>query len=308
MIRQAAFGTERKMLKGGLHCHTTRSDGQFSPEDTIRLHVENGYDFLALTDHRYYNYANYGDAPITILPGMEMDRNFDDHKGVHCFHTVAIGPAKEDGNGFEQDERFDRGFIHQPEDYQPVLDWLHENNNLTFYCHPEWSSTPAREFENLQGNFAMEIWNSGCVIDNEMDTNAAYWDEILIQGKKIFGVATDDGHLPEHHCKGWVRVNAENNISAILKALKDGAFYSSCGPEIHDFYVNDEGVAVVECSPCQFVKFICFGNPSRIVRNENGLVTHAEMKIGPCERNPYLRITVMDDQGRRAWSNPIFLK
>lgn len=305
MIRQAAFEGKRKMLKGGLHCHTTRSDGVLSPEDTIRLHVENGYDFLALTDHRYYNYANYGDAPITIIPGMEMDRNFEG-PGVHCFHTVAIGPSREDGNGFKQDERFEGGVIHQPEDYQPILDWLHENNNLTFYCHPDWSSTPAREFENLKGNFAMEIWNSGCVIDNEMDVNALYWDEVLGGGHRLYGVATDDGHLPEHHCKGWVRVNAENKISDILQALKNGAFYSSCGPEIHDFYITDEGMAVVECSPCRFVNFICMGNPSRMVRNEEGLITHAEFQVP--QHYLYLRVTMVDAEGRRAWSNPIFLK
>ena len=305
MIRQQAFIHKRKMLKGGLHCHTTRSDGRLSPEETIRLHVENGYDFLALTDHRCYNYANYGNAPITILPGMEMDRNFETY-GVHCFHTVAIGPSREDGNGFEQDQRFESGVIQKPEDYQPVLDWLHANNNLTFYCHPEWSSTPAREFENLEGNFAMEVWNTGCVMENEMDRNAPYWDEILGQGKRIFGVATDDGHAPDQHCKGWVMVNADNRIDAILEALQAGAFYSSCGPQIHDFYVDDDNVAVVECSPCKFISFICFGNPSRIVRDENGLITRAEMKIPG--HYPYLRVSLVDEQGRRAWSNPIFLK
>ena len=35
------------MLKGGLHCHTTRSDGDGTPEEVIRLHKENNYDFIA---------------------------------------------------------------------------------------------------------------------------------------------------------------------------------------------------------------------------------------------------------------------
>jgi predicted metal-dependent phosphoesterase TrpH len=53
MKQQQAFAGSEKMLKGGLHCHTTRSDGRGTPEEVIRLHHENGYDFLALTDHRY---------------------------------------------------------------------------------------------------------------------------------------------------------------------------------------------------------------------------------------------------------------
>ena len=99
----------------------------------------------------------------------------------------------------------------------------------------------------LRGNFAMEIWNSGCAIENDLDTNAAYWDELLAQGQRLWGAATDDGHAMDQHCRGWVRVNSENSVPAIREALKAGAFYSSCGPEIEDFYVEN-GVAHVRCS------------------------------------------------------------
>ena len=48
-IRQAAFvNAPEHFLKGGLHCHTTRSDGRLDPGETIRLHASHGYDFLAL--------------------------------------------------------------------------------------------------------------------------------------------------------------------------------------------------------------------------------------------------------------------
>ena len=105
----------------------------------------------------------------------------------------------------------------------------------------------------LKGNFAMEVWNSGCAIENHMDTNAAYWDELLFDGQQIYGVATDDGHPMDQHCRGWVMVNAENNVPAILDALKNGRFYASTGPEIYDFRVED-GVAKIECSPVQSVE------------------------------------------------------
>ncbi len=305
MKQQQAFGGNEKMLKGGLHCHTTRSDGRGTPEEVIRLHYENGYDFLALTDHRYYNYTNFApDVPITIIPGMEYDNTFERGKGFRCFHTVCIGPAKEDGNGYEQDERLDSGKAKNQEEYQPYLDEIHAKNNLTVYCHPEWSSTPARYFEKLEGNFAMEIWNSGCVIEDDMDTDAAYWDELLGQGKRIYGVATDDGHGMNHHCKGWVRVRAENNINSILAALKDGKFYSSCGPEIYNFYY-DEGVAVVECSAACKIRLHSDMHPTRIVRSADGTLTRAEFNIG--EGYDYIRAVVIDKDGKYAWTNPIFL-
>ena len=306
MIQQQAFQGDGKMLKGGLHCHTTRSDGAGSPEEVIRCHYQHGYDFLALTDHRNYNYKNFApDVPITIIPGMEMDSAFENNQGFRCFHVVCLGPAKEDGNGYEQDQRPPSFKARNQEEFQPCLDSIHANNNLSIYCHPEWSSTPARYFENLKGNFAMESWNSGCVMDNDMDMDAAYWDEILGQGKKIYGVATDDGHQMAHHGLGWVMVRAENNINAILNALKNGAFYSSCGPEIYNFYIDNKK-AVLECSPAAKVRFHCDCHPTRVIKADTEMLTHVEFPLNPDDFK-YIRATVIDKNNKYAWTNPIFL-
>ncbi|MDD6441389.1 MAG: PHP domain-containing protein, partial [bacterium] len=110
MKQQQAFSGNEKMLKGGLHCHTTRSDGAGNPEEVIRYHYQHGYDFLAITDHRNYNFKNFApDVPITIIPGMEFDDTFEYNKGFRCFHTVCIGPSREDGNGYDQDETMPSG-------------------------------------------------------------------------------------------------------------------------------------------------------------------------------------------------------
>lgn len=304
MIRQQAFlQTGNRMLKGGLHCHTTRSDGEGSPEEVIRLHARNGYDFLALTDHRLYNYRDFApDAGVLIVPGMEMDRNMPD-RGVHCFHTVCIGPAQADGNGYAQDQQFDSGIVRDQDEYQPLLDSIHENGNMTIYCHPEWSNTPAAEFDRLRGNFAMEVWNSGCAITNDEDTDAACWDDLLLKGQRIFGVATDDGHPMKDHCHGWVRVNARRELNDIIAALKAGAFYASCGPEIYDFFIED-GRAVVRCSPVEKIRFHYGYAPTHIERGAG--IESAEFKVP--DYYAYLRVSVVDAQGRKAWTNPIFLK
>ena len=305
MIRQAAFENKKAILKGALHCHTTRSDGAGSPESVVRKHIDNGFGFMAITDHRLYNYENFAkDASIIIVPGMEIDRDIAGAHGVHCFHTVAIGPSRNAGNPYEQNQSFKTGTVRDQFEFQNTLDQLHCDKQMTIYCHPQWSSTPAREFERLTGNFAMEIWNSGCAIENEMDVNAAYWDELLMQNIRIWGAAVDDGHAMDHHCKGWVCVNSDPELSAILDALKSGAFYSSCGPEIHDFYV-DKGTAVVECSPCQSISFHYGSHPTRITHGDNGAPVKCAKFTVP-DRFKYIRASVKDEQGRRAWTNPIF--
>ena len=110
------------------------------------------------------------------------------------------------------------------------------------------------------------------------------------------------------HGKGWVMVRAENTVSAILEALKNGAFYSSCGPEIHDFYVED-GKAVVKCSPAARIRLQCDRHPTRILKAEEGLLTCGEMDLMACGETDYeyIRAVVIDEEGRKAWTNPIFL-
>ena len=266
------------------------------------MHHEHGYDFLALTDHRKYNLKNYTDLPITIVPGMEMDRGIEGPGCVHCFHTVCLGPLE--GNGYTQDQVLEGGHVRDQFEYQAVLDDIHAHGTLTVYCHPEWSGTPAQEFMRMKGNFAMEIWNSGCAIENHQDMNAAYWDELLYEGQHIWGVAADDGHAMDQHCRGWVRVKAENNVPAILRALENGDFYASTGPEIYDFYVED-GTAHIACSPVRSVEFISWRMPSVVVDGEDMTRASGRLRKGV---GCYVRASVIDREGHRAWTNPIFLQ
>lgn len=309
MIKHQAFKDKRKMLKGNIHCHTTRSDGKYTPEDAMALYKENGYDFLAITDHRKYNFRNYApELGLTIIPGMEFDtgKSLCTDNGLKCFHTVCIG--YEENNGFDDNQVVESAMVNGWEDYQTYLDDIHAKNNLTVYCHPEWSGTTARDFEKQKGNFAMEIWNSGCVVSCDMDKDASYWDELLGQGIHINGVATDDCHKPEDACKGWVMVNAENNVESILNALKNGEFYSSCGPEIYDFYIENERI-YVECSPVSKIRLHGFGHPTAVFKAENGELTKGDFTLnhwaGPYK---YVRVSIVDKDGKIAWTNPIYLK
>ncbi|MBR5152815.1 MAG: CehA/McbA family metallohydrolase [Clostridia bacterium] len=309
MLQQQAFVGEKTMLKGCLHCHTTRSDGPMTPEDTIRYYKERGYDFMAPTDHRIYNYTNYApETGLIVVPAVEMStlnifRN--DGNGFGCFHSVCIGPSKEDGNGFLQDEEWPDLPVVNSEEFQPYLDEMHQKNNLTIYCHPEWSGTPARLFETQKGHFAMEIWNSASAMNSDCDKDAAYWDEVLNQGVRLWGVAVDDSHGVKDCCNGWVMVRAEKDLNSILAALKAGAFYSSCGPEIYNFYIKDNKF-MIDCSPVAKIRLHSLRQPTKMVYSEKGDLTHAEFPAEWCNNYPHARFTIIDKDGKHAWTNPIF--
>lgn len=158
MLRQAAFEGENALLKGGLHCHTTRSDGKGTPEEVIAMHAQHGYDFLALTDHRTYNYKDYlPESGVLIIPGMEFDRTITNHHRVHCFHTVWIGPEKPE-NPYEQDQPFQRGYVQDQYEFQQFLDEAHRNKQLTIYCIPS-GAAPLRA--SLSACRATSPWSCG---------------------------------------------------------------------------------------------------------------------------------------------------
>lgn len=306
LIRQAAFCKGKPFLKGALHCHTTRSDGQGTPEEVIRLHHQNGYDFMALTDHNIFNHENLcPDVPMTMLSGIERDMRLPGAKEDQplCVHIVGLGVPHDPATP-GQDVRADYyGSGQTAQDAQGMIDQLHRWNMRTLYAHPGWSGTTYRDFGGLKGNFAMELWNTGCAIENGLDTDAAYWDEALADGNPLWGVAVDDGHGMSHHCKGWVRVSSSNSAPDILEALERGEFYASCGPDIHDFYVED-GVAHVKCSPVTAVRFVTLRHP--LSRHSGDDLTEASRKLP--EGVKYVRASVVDAQGRRAWTNPIILR
>jgi len=310
MIRQEAFCGKERFLKGNLHCHTTLGGCPVSPEEAIKIFKEHGYDFLTLTDHNRYNYTNFApEYELTILPGMEFDNMWSTvcNNGLRCFHIACVGPTRENGNGFEPNEEVPSVIAKTQEDFQPHLDSIHSKNNLTIYAHPEWSATPARYFEKMKGLFALEIWNSAAAIDADMDTDAIFWDELLGQGIRIFGVAADDVVTHNHCCNGWVMVRAENNIDSIISALKRGAFYSSCGPEIHDFYVEDNK-AVIECSDVSKIRLHSDGHSNSVIRATDAPLTRAEFDLNHWRgKYSYIRISIVDKDANKAWTNPIFL-
>lgn len=81
-------------MKFDLHCHTTCSDGQLSPEALVQRAVEKGIDVLAITDHDVLAAYQAAKAHIdrealalTLLPGVEVSCKW------HAFeiHVVGLG-------------------------------------------------------------------------------------------------------------------------------------------------------------------------------------------------------------------------
>jgi hypothetical protein len=67
-------------------------------------------------------------------------------------------------------------------------------------------------------------------------------------------VATDDAHFSDpDYFGGWVMVKSnENSPASILESLKEGAFYSSQGPDLIDIEIESD-TAEVHSTPVSTV-------------------------------------------------------
>jgi hypothetical protein len=161
--------------------------------------------------------------------------------------------------------------------------------------------------EYIDADFAsLEVYNGICEFKYDHGNAELHWDYMLRRGKKVMGVAADDCHGGEgHNGRGFIMVKTPSlDDKSILLAIRSGNFYSSRGPLIHDFYVED-GVATVRCSPASKINFITYEYLG------SWQIFDKPAEESSFEFNPeidYIRVEIEDADGLKAWSNPIFLK
>ena len=117
--------------------------------------------------------------------------------------------------------------------------------------------------------------------------------------------ATDDAHQLTHDAfGGWINVKSTSlDEQSILNALKAGHYYSSQGPLIDDIEIDAQEVRV-RCSPAKAVIIAGRGSRSDQVLGES--LTEARFSLKKF-RSGYFRITVIDSEDRKAWSNPLWM-
>ncbi len=195
---------------------------------------------------------------------------------------------------------------------QELSDYLKSRGCFTTYNHPIWSRVDCEEVRDLKGIWAMEIYNYATVNECGEGEDTVFWDAMLRRNNDIMAFASDDNHnggiYPESF-GGYVMVNAEKlTHENIVNALLEGNYYSSNGAEIIQWGVKKDKV-YVECPKGKRVNFIFGGGvgSSRTVVAENGIpLTYVECPMQGNET--YVRIEVIDENEKRAWTNPVMLK
>ena len=318
-MKKTTFLENGQFYKGSIHCHTTCSDGKLSPDAIVKAYQDKGYDFLAITDHNVFShYTCYDTDRFVMIQGVEgnLRAPADNHREYHFI--VLPGPdghwEAADGEKFAHGERLEIPMLSDKASVQAYIDDLYRRGYMVMINHPFWSRIEYDEILGLINLFAVEIFNyCSQILENMGESNVCY-DALLRNGMKLWCTAVDDNHndfpLDSAKCDsfgGFVQVKAEElSERAICNALASGSFYASMGPEIHDFYIED-GRFYFKCSPVQ--KIYANGDVRQIhcAVAEDAEHPLTEMSGELRGNEKYLRIECYDFEGRKAWTNPIWL-
>ena len=293
-----AFSAPGRFFRGMLHCHSTRSDGDFDPDQVCKTYREAGYDFISLTDHflAEYDFPIVDTTPFrtegfTTLLGAELHSG--EMSAGEIWHILAVGlPA---------------GFAHTKTDESgPALARrAAEAGAFVALPHPEWYALTLADALSAEAAVAVEMVNGMCGYESGRGEGSALLDQMLNAGRRVGCIATDDAHRygPELH-SGWVMVKAaENAPDPILAALKTGHYYATEGPLIEDIArIGDE--VVIRSTPLSKARLIGPGSRSETVRGTN--MNTARLPLASFAGG-WCRAVLTDAAGKRAWSNPLWL-
>ena len=333
-MRKYLLPQEGKFYKANLHCHSTISDGRWTPEQIKENYMAHGYSIVAYTDHAVFvPHNDLSDDSFLPLNGYELDitEGKIEGKSSRTCHFCFIATDKErtEQSIFYECRHFNNNLErvcldpkreaitreYSTEFISDIMTQGAADGFFVTYNHPVWSFETKDEYCNYHGMHAMEIVNYGCVTEGFDDRNGNIYDQMLRGGEKIYCVATDDNHNkhPIGHslCDsfgGFTMIKAEKlEYADIINALRDGNFYASEGPSINELYFED-GRVYVESSDAVRIVMVAANRRYRVVADEtdgtliNGASFEIDEKLGD-----YVRFVVTDEKGRCAYTNAYFL-
>ncbi len=297
------FAAKGRFWRGNLHTHSNLSDGALEPKAVIEAYQNAGYDFMCLSDHfvEIYNYPVADTRPLrnshfTTILGAELHAPVT--SAGELWHILANGlPA-------------DFPPPSKDEDGPALARRAHAAGAFVTIAHPAWSRYTIEDGRALLSSaHAVEIYNHGCAIENDLGDGWYLHDQLLNEGNRLNAIATDDAHFKSpDHFGGWVNVKAESlEPKALLAALKAGQYYSSQGPEFNSIALNGKHISIT-CSPVDVITVVC--GTSRTCVRHGKAITSAEFDLSHLDKgwllekpSPWFRVTVIDHAGKKAWSN-----
>ena len=329
-----------RFYKANLHMHTTISDGKMTPEETKAAYMSRGYSIVAFTDHEVivphpelcdenflaitsteYCVAGHVVNSVPICYHLNFLAKRPDLTVSSSHSHIWLSPKQKELYVTEEMSAYDDPRTHSVEHVNDMIARAREEGFLVTLNHPYWSTQTYADYAGLKGLFGIECYNNDCTLGGYEDSMQPI-DDLLHFDENLFPLATDDAHgkpndSTDSDCfGGFVMIKADKlDYTAVMTALERGDFYASSGPEIHSLTVED-GKLKLTCSPAE--KIIVTSDCRWAARKTaNAPITESEIDLSgwlnlprvPEHRvcTPYIRVTVVDEKGDRAWTRAYHL-
>ncbi len=306
-------------FKANLHCHTTISDGELTPEGVKEAYKAQGYSIVAFTDHDQYRWhRELDDESFLALAAYETELT-DFETGPGCwpdqktYHLNLFDTDPTQNQGEKAKSTRPPRLYGDMASLNEYIAKMRELGFLVCYNHPYWSLQNYNDYAGLRGLFAMEIYNHGCEHDGLYGFHPQAYDEMLRSGQRIFALATDDNHdrVPfgdplNDSFGGFVQIAAGKlAYQNVIDALIAGQFYWSMGPQLKGVRIEG-GELVVQTSPVEKIFVIQKGRDCyKQLSNPGDALTEARFSLTGQEG--WFRVEVRDSHGLYAGTNAFFV-
>ena len=279
------FDADGLWLRCALHAHTTNSDGELAPELLVRHYEWAGYDVLAITDHWVR----------TVEP---LDQEAARHPVDRAERLVR-----------RRGERRPRA---RPRRARPtrccprassrrsqeVVAWIAANGGVPYIAHTYWSGLRTEQWWDCDGPARAR----GVELGLRARARPRRLVDPLGRGARARAAAATRSPPTTRITRATTAASPGRGFarrrrrrSAVLDALRTGAFYGSTGPAIHGVEVTDDEV-IVRCSPAAAVTLysgrargaranagrLGYPNDAAVLeRNDDGLITAVALER-PC--------------------------
>ena len=339
--------------KGNTHTHTTFSDGDTDVKEVIKWYHDNGYHFLFVTDHNYplqpdsLQLAFTKRTDFILIPGNEVSDDLVVH--TSALNTTAWIPTINFYRKQLRDGEINEAAFQAFPDTRTGILSMHvkhilETGGLPVLNHTNFVTglqvadiLPVKDLKHVElFNGHPQVFNWGNNLHSAVEVK---WDSLLMQGKLLYGLASDDEHQLKkigremaNPGRGWTMVHAASlSADDIIHAIKAGDFYASTGVFLKDYKVDNNVIKVTvdekttlaelntgrgyarknnsDATPGFKIEFI--GYNGKIIKSEKAV--KAAYKIQPDDRYVRVRISYgIDNQGEfdtyYAWTQPVEAK
>lgn len=286
-------------VRGDLHCHSTHSDGDSTPEELLAKASSLGFDFLGITDHNAPPFAgrHVEQGPL-LIPGTEVT-TYGGHWNVwggnrwYDFREpTAVAMAREMAIALET-----AGLV---------------SVNHPRPLGPDWEYGTELDFH------AVEVWNGPWLYFNAI--SLVFWEDLLQAGRRVVAVGGSDTHKLKGNDEGflpraklgeptvWVKPDGPLTVESILAGLRQGRSFLSVSPNGPQLILEseDSGELRIHAGGARgdTLMLIAGGTllESHVIDRDDWSLTAG---LPPAQR--YIRAQIVDNAlNMKAISNPIW--